>query len=176
LLGRWDPRLGMGLGFGLLVVSGLWLTSLDLNVGVDVLLLNAMLQGVAVGVVWVPLTVMTFSTLDSRHMAEAMALFHLLRNIGSSLFISLSVAEIVRSSAVNYSRMTELISPYNRTLSVPGLMGGWSIDSLPGLAGISREIGRQAAMIGYLNAFGMYTAASAAAILLVLLARRHRPA
>ena len=28
-------------------------------------------------------------------MSEAMAVFHLLRNIGSSLFISLSVAEIV---------------------------------------------------------------------------------
>ena len=69
--------------------------------------------------------------------------------------------------------MTELISPYNRALALPDT-GGWSIDSVTGLAALSREIGRQAAMIGYLNAFGMYTAASAAAILLVFLARRHR--
>jgi DHA2 family multidrug resistance protein len=173
LIGRWDPRIGMGIGFGLLVVSGLWLASLDLNVGTDELLMNAVLQGVAVGIIWVPLTVMTFSTLESRHMAEAMSLFHLLRNIGSSLFISLSVAEIIKATTMNYSRMTEMITPYNRVLTTPGLMGGWTIETLPGLASLSREINRQAAMIGYVNAFGMYTLASAAAILLVLLARRH---
>ncbi|MDB5372088.1 MAG: multidrug transporter [Belnapia sp.] len=176
VIGRWDPRLGMGLGFALLVVSGLWLASLDLNVGTNELLLNAVLQGVAVGIVWVPLTVMTFSTLPARDMAEAMALFHLLRNIGSSLFISLSVTQIVSATAMNYSRMTELITPYNRVLTTPGLMGGWTIETLPGLQGLSREINRQAAMIGYVNAFGMYTLASAAAIVLVMLARGRRRA
>ena len=40
-------------------------------------------------------------------------MFHLLRNIGSSFFISLSIAEIVRATGANYSRMTEMISPYN---------------------------------------------------------------
>ncbi|MCB4823682.1 DHA2 family efflux MFS transporter permease subunit [Roseicella aerolata] len=176
LIGRLDPRIGMSIGFGLLVLSGLWLMRLDLNVDVDTLLLNAVLQGVAVGVIWVPLTVLTFRTLDARHTAEAMALFHLLRNIGSSLFISLSVTTIVRSTTMNYSRMTELISPYNRALSVPELMGGWSTETLQGLARLSKEIDRQAAMIGYVNAFGLYMAASAAAILFVLLARGPRRA
>jgi DHA2 family multidrug resistance protein len=176
LIGRFDPRIGMSIGFGLLVLSGLWLMRLDLNVDVDTLLLNAVLQGVAVGVIWVPLTVLTFRTLDTRHTAEAMALFHLLRNIGSSLFISLSVTTIVRSTTMNYSRMTELISPYNRALSVPELMGGWSTETLQGLARLSKEIDRQAAMIGYVNAFGLYMAASAAAILFVLLARGPRRA
>ena len=74
-----------------------------------------------------------------------MALFHLLRNIGSSLFISLSVAEIVRSTAVNYSRMTEMVSPYNRALSLPGSMGGWSTGDAagPGAAGARRSTGRR---------------------------------
>jgi MFS transporter, DHA2 family, multidrug resistance protein len=172
LIGRWDPRIGMAIGFGLLVASGAWLMSLDLNVGVDVLLMNSMLQGVAVGIVWVPLTVMTFASLERRHLEESMSLFHLLRNIGSSLFISLSVAEIVRSTAVNYGRMAEMVSPYNEALAMPGVMGGWSAGTIPGLAQLGKEIGRQAAMIGYVNAFGMYTAAAAAAVLLVLLARR----
>ena len=177
LIGRFDPRIGMTIGFGLLIVSGLWLMSLDLNVDADTLLWNAVLQGVAVGIIWVPLTVLTFRTLDSRWTAEAMSLFHLLRNLGSSLFISLSVTEIVRSTTMNYSRMTELVSPYNRAFSVPGLMGGWSTETLPGLARLAREIDRQAAMIGYLNAFGLYMAASAVAILFVLLAKgRPRPA
>jgi DHA2 family multidrug resistance protein len=174
VIGRWDPRLGMAIGFGLMAVSGLWLMSLDLNVGTGLLLWNAVLQGVAVGIVWVPLTVLTFATLDSRHTAEAMAVFHLLRNIGSSLFIALSVSEILRSATINYSLMTERLSRFNPTLATPDLMGGWSIETVQGLARLSREIDRQAAMIGYVNAFGLYTAASAVAILLAMLGRGRR--
>ncbi len=176
LIGRLDPRLGMAFGFGILAVAGWWLMSFDLNIGTDALLLNSMLQGAAVGIIWVPLTVTTFATMDSRHMAEAMALFHLLRNIGSSLFISLCVTEIVRSQTMNYSRMTEMITPYNRALQLPDVMGGWTLETLRGLAAMSREINRQAAMIGYINAFGLFTAACGTAILLSFLAKRRQRA
>ncbi|MBX9699215.1 MAG: DHA2 family efflux MFS transporter permease subunit [Acetobacteraceae bacterium] len=172
LIGRWDPRIGLVLGFGLMAGSGLWLMTFDLNVSLDLLLWNSAFQGMATGIIWVPLTVLTFRTLDARHTAEAMSLFHLLRNIGSSLFISLSVTEIIRSTTRNYSRMTEHLSPYNRVLQWPDVMGGWTMDTLQGLARLSREIDRQAAMIGYVNAFALYTAASGVAILLVLLLAR----
>jgi hypothetical protein len=39
-------------------------------------------------------------------------------------------------------------------------------------AGFAREVTRQAAMLGYLNAFMMYTSASAIAIALILLVKR----
>src|SRR3954451_9716677 len=175
-LGRLDPRIGMGLGFGLQVVSGLWLMSIDLNVTMNILMANSMLQGMAIGVIWVPLTIASFATLENRFWAEAMAVFHLLRNIGSSFFISLCVADIISVTAQNYSRMTEMILPFNGRLNLPWVMGGWTIDSIPGLAQLSRELTRQAALIGYLDAFAMYTAASGAAVLLILLVRRRRAA
>lgn len=175
-VGRLDPRIGMAVGFGLQVISGLWLMSIDLNVGMEILLANSFLQGMAIGIIWVPLTTASFATLENRYWPEAMALFHLLRNIGSSFFISMCVTDIVRVTAQNYSRMTEMISPFNERLALPWVMGGWDAESVPGLARLSKEIARQAAMIGYLDAFALYTAASAAAILLVLLVRRRRPA
>jgi MFS transporter, DHA2 family, multidrug resistance protein len=173
-MGRLDPRVGMSIGFGLQVASGLWLMSIDLNVGVEVLAANSMLQGMAIGIIWVPLTIASFATLENRYWPEAMAVFHLLRNIGSSFFISLCVADIVRVTAQNYSRMTEMISPFNFLLSLPWVMGGWNTDTLSGLARMSKEINRQAAMIGYIDAFAMYTGASALAMGLVLLVRRRR--
>ena len=88
----------MTAGFGLQVVSGLWLMSIDLNVDTDTLMPNSLLQGIAIGVIWVPLTLATFATISSANLAEAMAVFHLLRNIGSSFFISICVAEIVRAT------------------------------------------------------------------------------
>ncbi|MCG8559051.1 MAG: DHA2 family efflux MFS transporter permease subunit [Hyphomicrobiales bacterium] len=168
-LPRSIPRTIMMVGFGVQVVSGLWLMSLDLNVDTRVLMINGIIQGFAVGTIWVPLTVLTFSSLSSRYLAEATAVFHLIRNIGASLFISICVAEIVRATGLNYGRMTELISPFNEVLTMPWALGAWSVESVSGLARLSKEITRQSAMIGYINAFGIYTAVSAAAIPLLLM-------
>jgi DHA2 family multidrug resistance protein len=172
LMSRIDPRIGMAFGFGLQTLAGLWMLTFDLNVSMEILALNSAVQGFAVGSVWVPLTMVAFETLAAKDRAEASSVFHLLRNIGSSFFISLSIAEIVRTTGANYSRLTEMITPYNHALTMPGMTGAWSFDTVPGLAKIANEINRQAAMIGYLNAFMMYTAMSAFAVLVVLMARR----
>ena len=170
-MSRIDPRISMAFGFGLQTVAGLWMLTFDLNVTMEILIANSAIQGFAVGIVWVPITAVAFGTLDARHYAEASAIFHLLRNIGSSFFISLSIAEIVRTTGANYSRMTEMITPYNRALAMPDVTGGWSFDSVQGLARIAKEIARQATMIGYLNAFMMYTVASALAVVFALLVK-----
>jgi MFS transporter, DHA2 family, multidrug resistance protein len=174
LTSRLDPRIGMSAGFLLQVASGLWMLTFDLNVTMDILVWNSLIQGFSVGLIWVPLSVVAFDTLAPSDRAEASSVFHLLRNIGSSFFISLSIAEIVRATGANYSRMTEMISPYNTTLSLPWVTGGWDFGTVAGLAKVAKEITRQAAMIGYLNAFMMYAAASGLGLALVLMVRRKK--
>jgi DHA2 family multidrug resistance protein len=174
LMTRIDPRLSMAFGFGLQTIAGLWMLSFDLNVTMEILVLNSAIQGFAVGIVWVPMTVVAFDTLAPQYRAEASSVFHLLRNIGSSFFISLSIAEIVRTTGANYSRMTEMITPYSYALTTPSVAGGWTFDTLPGLAKMANEITRQSAMIGYLNAFMMYTVTSALALVFALMVRRRK--
>jgi DHA2 family multidrug resistance protein len=171
-IGQKFPRKSIAAGFAAQVIAGLWLTTLDLNVTPFDLMLNGIVQGFAVGLIWVPLTVVTFSTLDAKDLPETSAVYHLLRNIGSSIFISMTVTVIIRSAATNYEKMTELITPFNKTLLLPWVSGNWSFDTLPGLMQLSEEISRQASMISYLNAFGLYTIASAAAIPFILLVSR----
>jgi DHA2 family multidrug resistance protein len=173
-MGRLDPRISLSIGALLQMSTGLWLMSFDLNVGMTALLLCNTLQGMSIGVSWVPLTVITFWTLSPKYRAEAMSMFHLLRNFGSSLFISVAVAEIVRSQSANYARMVEAISPYNRVLELPWVMGAWSVDSTAGLAKLSSEIARQSILIGYTNAWLLYTLAAAAWLPLCMLARLPR--
>src|SRR5262245_38125687 len=167
-VGRLDPRIGLIGGFALQVVSGLWLMSFDLNVGTHAPMANSLVQGIAIGVIWVPLTLATFATISSANLAEATAVYHLLRNIGSSFFISICVTEIVRASGANYSRLVELVNPFNRALALPWVTGAWDTETVGGLARLSKEIARQAAMLGYINAFGLYTLCSALAIPLIL--------
>jgi MFS transporter, DHA2 family, multidrug resistance protein len=72
-----------------------------------------------------------------------MAVFHLLRNDGSILFISICVAEIVRTTARNYSQLGEMISPLQPPALPAWVMSGWSTEMLLGLAG---SIGLEAAL------------------------------
>jgi DHA2 family multidrug resistance protein len=116
--------------------------------------------------------VMAFSTLPPRQVTEGSAVFTLMRNFGSSLFISIAVLVVSRSTASNYSRMTEFITPFNKTLSAPGLPPQWSLEGAISLLSLSNEILRQAAMIGYLNAFYLMAFAALAAMPLAAFMRR----
>ena len=62
----------------------------------------------------------------------------------------------------------------NELLSMPWVLGEWSVKSQSGLASLSGEMARQSAMIGYLNAFGLFTVTCAVAMPLILLVRRRR--
>lgn len=175
LTGRIDARIMMMLGFGMQVWGGWGMMQYDLNVSQWLLTFNTLLQGIGIGIAWIPITVVTFATLAPEARGEAMGVFHLLRNFGSSIFISVAVAEIVRASSANYSRMMESVSPFNSVWYMPWSTGSWSLDSTASLASFANEIGRQAAMIGYINAFTMYTVIALIAIPLCLLARMPRP-
>jgi DHA2 family multidrug resistance protein len=68
--------------------------------------------------------------------------------------------------------MVELVNPFNKSLSFSDVLGRWDVESARGLAQLGSEINRQSAMIGYLNAFGMFTAACACTVPLILLMRK----
>jgi MFS transporter, DHA2 family, multidrug resistance protein len=94
-----------------------------------------------------------------------------MRNFGSSLFISLSILVLVRSTAENYAGLSAAVSPMNKTLRYPGLVGDWAWDTTKGLAALSVEIQRQASMGGYLNAFTLFAFAATLALPFVWLFR-----
>jgi DHA2 family multidrug resistance protein len=174
LIQRIDPRASLAGGALIQTASGWWLMHISLDVDATTLALNSLMQGFSVGILWVPLTVATFSSLGPEHRPEGSSVFHLLRNLGSSLFISIAVAEIIRTSTANYSRMTEMVTSFNKAWQQPWVTGSWSVDSLAGIAHFSREINRQATMIGFSNAFTLYTLLSAMAIPLALMVRPPR--
>jgi MFS transporter, DHA2 family, multidrug resistance protein len=173
-LERVDPRLSVGVGFALQIVSGYWLMNINLDTTPLELGLNGVVQGLSSGVIVVGLTLITFPNIPRDRMPEATAIYHLLRNIGASLFISVCVAEVVRSTGMNYARLTEIASPYNRSLALPWVTGSWAYESLASLERLSREMGRQASLIAYINAFSLFTAVSLLAMPVLLLLRRGR--
>jgi len=59
--------------------------------------------------------------------------------------------------------MVEVVTEFNKTLALPEAMGLWSTATPRGLFSISGEIQRQAAMIGYINAFYLFAVTAALA-------------
>lgn len=169
---RFDPRIPLAIGFVLQGIAGWSMAQFDINLTSWGVAWTAALQGLGVGLIWVPLSVITFSTLAPSNVPDGTAIFHLLRNIGSSIHISLSVALVIRMAKVNYAGMTEYISPFNENFLLPWVRGGWHLDSPAGLAALSNEAMRQATMIGYIDAFYFFAFTAFAALPLILLIRR----
>ncbi len=174
---RLDPRVPMAIGFACQAVAGYAMAQFDINLTIVGVAWTSALQGLGVGLIWVPLAVVTFSTLAPRHTGDGTAVFHLLRNIGASIYISISIAVVLRTSKINYAEMAEFISPFNEVFSMPWARGIWSMESRGGLAQLSGEIQRQSMMIGYINAFYFFATTAVVVLPLILLIRKgERPA
>jgi DHA2 family multidrug resistance protein len=161
---RIAPRLAIMTGMAIQAAAGFWMGEFDINLTDSEMFWSNLAMGFGQSIAFTPLTVMAFSTLPPRQVTEGSAVFTLMRNFGSSVFISICVLVVSRSTAANYSRMTEFITPYNKALVVPGLPAQWSLENVGSLLSLSNELMRQAAMIGYVNAFYLIAFAALAAV------------
>ena len=173
-MGRFDPRTGMIIGLALIGWSGWNMALFNLDVDPWSVAWNGILQGIGTGLMWVPLSVVAFATLPARMLPEASSLFHLLRNFGSSFFISVSVFAVVRTAKVRYAELAEHVTPYAEGARLPEVAGMWSFDTVPGLARFGAEVNRQAMMVGYANSFALYAALSFVTLPLLLFVRIRR--
>ncbi len=172
--GRIDQRIPLLFGFALQAAAGLAMAEFDVNVRTWDVAWTSTMQGLGVGLAWVPVSVIAFSSLPPEKLGEATAVYQLARNVGSSVFISLSVAVLLHTSKVSYGEAVELVSPWNEAFRFAVAQGAWNTDSLAGLAALSNETQRQSLMIGYLNAFRLFTWTAVLAMPLVFLIRPNK--
>ncbi len=166
---RWDPRLLFLIGFGTHTYAGLRMASFEMNVSLSEITWTMAIQGFGVGCLWVPMTLVTFSNFDPRRSAEGAALFHFVRSIASSYYISASFVVVFHTQKMSYGELAQWINPFSDRLSLGVVMGGWSTETTTGLAGIAGEVTRQATTIGYINVFNLFLWTSLLAYPLVAL-------
>jgi DHA2 family multidrug resistance protein len=167
-LTRAAPRFAIGSGLAIQAGGGFWMAQFDINLTAFDVFWSHFLMGLGQSVAFTPMTMLAFATLPRHQITEGSAVFTMMRNFGSSLFISLAVLVLVRSTTINYARMTEFVTPYRKELALPE---SWSLETATGLLLLSNEIQRQAAMIGYINAFYLMAFTALAALPLACLLR-----
>ncbi len=168
-MGRVDPRITISFGYILWAWTGWIMWGFNADVAALDVLIVSTVQGICVGIIWVPLTVSTFSRIDPQHFSETSAIYHLLRNLGSSIFISLSVTTVIRTQTTNYSHLREFITPFNESFLSFSALTGIDIERTSDLARLNSIITDQAQLVGFLNSFGLYTAACLIVIPLIWL-------
>jgi DHA2 family multidrug resistance protein len=156
IVGRLSDKLGQRLvllvGIMLIVLS-LWMTSLfNADVGFSRIIWTGLIQGVGLGFIFAPMTAVAYATLPAHLRAEAVGIFGLLRNIGSSIGVSVVFAVLVRQTQISHADLVEHVNPYNPLLQPLNLFdnAGGQI-SAAALAVVDGEITRQASMIAFID-------------------------
>ena len=176
LIGKVDIRLMLLTGLSLTAYV-LWAqTGWTPDVSQKTLVISGLAQGVGLGLMFVPLSTVTFSTLAPEYRTQATGLFSLMRNLGSSIGISFVSFMLVRNTQVSHSDLAANITPTNPALQMPGASRFWDLTTLAGRAAIDAEITRQATLISYLNDFKIMMIVALCAIPFVLLLRPTRAA
>lgn len=163
-----------------LILTGWLLTALSLwqmagftaDVSSSTVVYTGLIQGLGLGFIFVPLSTVTFATLAAHHRTEATAMFSLMRNIGSSIGISIMVTLVARNTQVNHAVLGEQLNPFRGALHSVSWPAGIEPGSSAALAWLNRELTQQAAVIAYLNDFRLMTWITLAAIPLLLLLRK----
>jgi len=153
LMSRYDARYLLSLGF-LITGWSQWETSLfTADVSIELLIYTGVLRGLGLGFLFSPLTTLTFATLSPQYHNYATSMFSLLRNLGSSIGVSVVVFMLAQATQINHETMASGISVFNPIFRVPAVASVFDLNSATGLAALNAEITRQAALIGYLNDF-----------------------
>jgi DHA2 family multidrug resistance protein len=172
LVHRVDLRLIMATGFALTALALWQMTHITLDMDSQLIVTSGFIQGVGIGLTFVPLSAATFATLAPRLRNEATPIYSLVRNIGGSVGISIVQTLLTRGSAQAHEQLAGLVSPGNLGLS--SLPPGLGPDTPAGLALLNAEVTRQATLIAYANDFWIMMAITLATIPLLLLIRKSR--
>lgn len=171
LVGRVHPQVLMTTGVALAGAS-LWIMgNFTLDTPWPWVAWAGLIQGFGVPLAFVPLTVVAFSTLPAEHRAEAGALLTLMRNIGSSVGISATVALLARSTQANQSYLAEHFTAF-ATHRWQALGAPPAPDAAT--TAFVGELTRQAAAIAYSNDFMVLMAVTAVTLPFLLLLRAPR--
>jgi len=169
LSGKVDPRAMILLGL-LLTSLSLWeMTGFTLDISGWDVVRTGVTQGLGLGFIFVPLSTLTFSTLAPHYRNEGTALFSLMRNIGSSIGISVVVSYLSQRTQINHAAFADYITPFNLALKQAAQAGGYGLGTTQGLVGINAEVTKQAATLAYLQDFRLMMLVSLAALPLLLL-------
>jgi len=153
IIGKVDARWLVMLGF-LIFAYSLWLMAgWSLEMDFWPVIIGGFIQGLGMGLVFMPLNSLAFATLEGRYRTDGSSLLNLMRSIGQSAGISMVTMLLARNTQISHADLAAHVTDG----AVPGLDLG-ALDQLGALSdglfmAADGMINRQAAMIAYVDDF-----------------------
>ncbi len=171
-----DPRKMVMTGFLLAMLSFWQMSGWSLEMSSSYVVISGFIQGMGMGLCFIPLNSVAFATLPPALRTEGSSLLNLFRSLGASVGISVTTALLGRNLQQSHSDLSAHV-----TASVTDLVDFSTIDRFQNLGTtamsmVDAQVNRQAAMIAYIDNFYLMMWLSLAAIPLALLLRRVRSA
>lgn len=172
LVTRIDPRHLVMMG-SLIVCMGTWMgTWYSVGISPRWIIVPVLVQGFGLGLVFVPLSVVAFSTLPASLRPEAAGLFSLLRTLGSSMGISIVSTLLARNVQWFWNQLGEFLTPYNSAVSHYLQPLGLAPDSPMGKVVLAGLVGREAQMMAFTNCFAFISFSFLAMLPLVMMLKK----
>ena len=172
LVGRVDPRLLIFLGLGLTSLSLYQMTGFSLEMDSQPIIVSGLVQGLGLGLIFVPLNTIAFATIDPRWRTDAAGLLTLLRGLGASIGISVVTAFLSRNLQISHADLASKVTPFTLPMIDPATAEQLGAVGDSALAMIDLEINRQAMMIAYIDDFRLMLIISMVLMPLVLFLKR----
>jgi MFS transporter, DHA2 family, multidrug resistance protein len=181
LTAKVDPRKLLSIG----LIGGAFtlfqLGSLNLQVGYWDIFWPQFFQGVAMGLIFVPLTTITMSLIPREEMGNATSLFNLMRNLGGSVGIAAIATALSRTAQRQYNVLGSHISTFDpgSRMLFDQIRGGFvakGMDAMTAMraayVAISGMVSQQAVMVAFVQLFRVLALVFAVVIPLVFIMRR----
>jgi DHA2 family multidrug resistance protein len=141
----------------MLIMSGLALTAASLytmtgwtdQTGAQEIVVVSILQGFGFGLVFVPLSTVAFLTLPNHLRTDGTSMLTLLRNVASSIGISIVIAQLTEGTRRTYAILSEHVSPFNQAMQMPDVSRMINMGTDAGRAMADVMVATQAQIIAF---------------------------
>jgi DHA2 family multidrug resistance protein len=173
-----DGRLLMAFGFALLGYSTWILGNLSLEIGMSSVIVPNVINGFAMGFIFVPLTTMTLSRLRKQDIGNGSGIYNLMRSVGGSIGIATVMAMLVRGAQTHQNTLaadaglgSPVASMMARGLQARLFSQGADMVTAhqKALGALYRSVQQQSALLAYADNFRLIAILALLCIPLVLL-------
>jgi DHA2 family multidrug resistance protein len=136
-------------GMVLLTVSMYFTSKWTDQTGVPEFIIVSVAQGFGLGLVFVPLSTVAFLTLPNNLRTDGTAMLTLLRNVASSVGISIVIAQLTSGTRMAHAVLVEHITPFNNALQMPNVTSMVNMATDSGRAMMDAIVTMQATIIAF---------------------------
>ena len=172
---RVDARLPMTIGCLVLTWSMWQMSSWTPSVTPTMLASTTFVQGIGMGLIFIPANVMAFATLPSELRTDAAAIINLVRNMGMALGVSITSSTLAATMQTVHASLAAHVTPFNRALSVNAPAIFFNPQLPLGRTVMEMIVNQQALAISYADTFYLMLFLSLPAFLVLLVIPKPQP-